>query len=49
MPVYLERCDFPFQTIEELLRHHAIRISEVEKNSESGLLILRPPRNRKLR
>ena len=41
--VHIERCDFPLRVIEELLRQNAIRISEFEKDPDSGLLILRPP------
>jgi predicted nuclease of predicted toxin-antitoxin system len=41
--VHIERCDFPFRVIEELLRQNAIRISEFEKDPDSGLLVLRPP------
>jgi predicted nuclease of predicted toxin-antitoxin system len=29
--IHIERCDFPFHVIEELLRQNAIRISEFEK------------------
>ena len=42
--VHIERCDFPFQAIEELLRQNAIRISEFEKDPNASLLVLRPPR-----
>jgi hypothetical protein len=41
--VPIERCDFPFRAIEELLRQNAIRISEFEKDPNSRLLVLRPP------
>jgi predicted nuclease of predicted toxin-antitoxin system len=41
--VHIERCDFPLQVIEELLRQNAIRISEFEKDSNSGLLVLSLP------
>jgi len=41
--VHIERCDFPFRVIEDLLRQNAIRISEFEKDPNSGLLVLRPP------
>jgi predicted nuclease of predicted toxin-antitoxin system len=39
--IHIERCDFPFRVIEELLRQNAIRISEFEKDPDSGLLTLR--------
>jgi predicted nuclease of predicted toxin-antitoxin system len=39
--IHLERCDFPFAVIEELLRQNAIRIGEFERNSITGLLIIR--------
>ena len=41
--IHVERCDFPFQVIEELLRQNAIRISEFEKDPIAGLSTLRPP------
>jgi predicted nuclease of predicted toxin-antitoxin system len=41
--IHLERCDFPFHVIEELLRQNAIRISEFDKDPNAGLLILRSP------
>ena len=41
--IHLERCDFPFNVIEELLRQNAIRISEFENDPHASLLILRPP------
>jgi predicted nuclease of predicted toxin-antitoxin system len=41
--IHLERCDFPFHVIEELLRQNAIRISEFENDPATGLLILPPP------
>jgi predicted nuclease of predicted toxin-antitoxin system len=41
--VHIERCNFPFQTIEELFRQNAIRISEFEKDPKPGLLVLRVP------
>ena len=39
--IHLERCDFPFGAIEELLRRNAVRISEFERDAEAGLLRLR--------
>jgi predicted nuclease of predicted toxin-antitoxin system len=41
--IHIERCDFPFRAIEELLRQNAIRISEFEKDPRSAQLILRAP------
>ena len=41
--VHIERCNFPSQIIEELLRQNAIRISEFEKDPKAGLLVLRAP------
>ncbi len=41
--IHLERCDFPFSVIEELLRQNAIQISEFENDPNTGLLIIRPP------
>jgi predicted nuclease of predicted toxin-antitoxin system len=39
--VHLERCDFPFVVIEQLLRQSAIRIAEFERDSTTGLLVIR--------
>ena len=41
--IHLEECDFPLRMIEELLRQSAIRISEFEKDPDTGLLSLRFP------
>ncbi len=41
--VHLEECDFPFSIIEELLRQNAVRISEFEIDSITGLLSLSFP------
>jgi predicted nuclease of predicted toxin-antitoxin system len=41
--IHLERCDFPFRVIEELLRQNAIRISEFEKDPNARLLTILPP------
>ena len=41
--VHLERCDFPFRIIENLLRQNAIRIAEFERAATSGLLVIPPP------
>jgi predicted nuclease of predicted toxin-antitoxin system len=38
--IHLERCDFPFRVIEELLRQNAIRISEFEEDRDARLLVL---------
>jgi predicted nuclease of predicted toxin-antitoxin system len=39
--IHLEQCDFPFRVIEDALRRSAVRISEFERNSETGLLSVR--------
>ena len=39
--IHLQRCDFPFVIIEEMLRRNAIRISEFEKHPRAGLLVIR--------
>lgn len=44
--IHLERCDFPLDVIEELLRQNAIRIAEFEKDPRARLLILPPPLTR---
>ena len=38
--IHIQHCDFPFRAIEELLRRNAVRISEFEKDSRVGLLII---------
>jgi predicted nuclease of predicted toxin-antitoxin system len=38
--IHIERCDFPFRAIEELLRKNGIRISEFGKDPNAGLLLL---------
>lgn len=43
--IQIEHCDFPFRVIEDLLRRSAVRISEFDKDSEAGLLVLRLPEN----
>jgi len=40
MVVHLEECDFPLRTIEWLMRRNAIKISEFDRNSSTGLLAL---------
>jgi predicted nuclease of predicted toxin-antitoxin system len=47
--VHLEKCDFPFRIIEELLRQNAVRISGFDKDPDSGLLSLRFPAEKGLR
>jgi len=47
--IHIERCDFPFRVIENLLRHNAVRISELDKDRISGLLIVRSGPRRSLR
>lgn len=47
--IHLEECDFPLRVIEELLRQNAVRISEFEKNPDSGLLSIRFPSARSFR
>ena len=39
--IHIERCDFPFVVIEQLLRRSAVLISEFEEDEASGLLALR--------
>ena len=39
--VPLEECDFLLRIIEELLRQNAVRISEFEKDSRTGILAVR--------
>jgi predicted nuclease of predicted toxin-antitoxin system len=39
--IHLRRCDFPFPVIEQLLRHNAIRIAELEGDPATGLLVIR--------
>ena len=41
--IRMERCDFPFSVIEELLRRNAIRISEFERDSRTGFMSIPPP------
>jgi hypothetical protein len=41
--IHLKECDFPLRVIEELLRQNAIRISEFEKDLDTGLLAVRFP------
>jgi predicted nuclease of predicted toxin-antitoxin system len=39
--IHLERCDFPFSVIEQLLRHNAIRIAEFEGDPQTGQLVIK--------
>jgi predicted nuclease of predicted toxin-antitoxin system len=39
--IHIEECDFPLRVIEELLRRSAVRISQFQKDSARGLLVLR--------
>lgn len=39
--IHIERCDYPFSVIEDILRRNAVRISEVDKDNVVGLLTLR--------
>ncbi len=39
--VHIEKCDFPFRVIEELLRQNAVRISEFDGDPRVGLLVIR--------
>jgi predicted nuclease of predicted toxin-antitoxin system len=41
--IHIERCDFPFRVLEELLRQNAIRISEFDKDPSATLLVLGVP------
>lgn len=41
--IHIERCDFPFIVIEELLRRSAVLISEFDKDEAAGLLTVRVP------
>ena len=43
--IHIERCDFPFVVIEQLLRRSAVLISEFEKDEAARLLTLRVPSN----
>ena len=43
--IHIERCDFPFRVIEELLRRSAVLITEFERNESAGVLTLRPASN----
>jgi len=47
--IHIEQCNFPFRVIEELLRQNAVRISEFDKSSIAGLLVVRPQLRRPLR
>jgi len=47
--IHLERCDFPFRVIEDLLRRNAIWISEFENDPSRSLLTLEEVPGRKTR
>ena len=47
--IHLEECDFPLRIIEELLRQNAVRISEFDKDPNTGLLAVHRPADRGLR
>jgi predicted nuclease of predicted toxin-antitoxin system len=38
--IHIEHCDFPLSAIEQILRHHAIRIAEFDRDPEAGLLVI---------
>jgi predicted nuclease of predicted toxin-antitoxin system len=38
--IHLQRCDYPARVIENLLRQHAIRIAEFERNRTTGILVI---------
>jgi predicted nuclease of predicted toxin-antitoxin system len=44
--IHIERCDFPFSRIEDLLRQNAIRISRFENDESGRLLTLRTVRSK---
>ena len=39
--VHIEKCDFPFAVIEEMLRRNAVRIAELEKDQQQAALVIR--------
>lgn len=41
--IHIEQCDFPLRVIEDILRRNAVRISELDKDNEVGVLGLRLP------
>ena len=41
--IHIAECDFPFRVIEDLLRRNAVRISEFQKDSRVGVLVIRFP------
>ena len=47
--VHLEECDFPLGVIEESLRQNAVRISEFDKDSRTGVLAVRIAPDRRFR
>ena len=44
--MHIERCDFPFSVIEDLLRRSAVLITEFDKDEAAGVLTLRVPQGR---
>jgi hypothetical protein len=47
--IHIERCDFPFRVIEDLLRRNAVLITEFDKDESAGVLTLRIPQGHKSR
>ena len=39
--IHIERCDFPFRVIEDLLRRSAVLITEFDKDESAAVLTLR--------
>jgi predicted nuclease of predicted toxin-antitoxin system len=39
--VHIEQCNFPFRTIEKLLRQNAVRITELVSDSRTGVWVIR--------
>ena len=39
--VHIEQCDFPFRTIERLLRQNAVRIAELASDTHTGVWVVR--------
>ena len=44
--IHIERCDFPFHFIEDLVRQNGIRIARFEQDASGRLLSLRPIRGK---
>lgn len=47
--IHIEKCDFPFRVIEDLLRRSAVLITEFDKDEAAGVLTLRVPPGRESR